>query len=61
MGNEEEFLQMATSDVSTLCAENVILWSQYQEMVTLNDKCIHQLAREHHNLRVGDIYQDSPL
>ena len=50
--NEEEFLQMAQSDVTQLCAENVILWSQYKELVTLNERVTHQLAKEHHVQRV---------
>ena len=54
--NEEDFLQMATSDVSQLCAENVILWTQHLEMVTLHDKTIHHLACEHHTMRVGHKY-----
>ena len=43
---------MAQSDVTQLCAENVILWSQYKELVTLNERVTHQLAKEHHVQRV---------
>ncbi len=50
---EEDMLQTATADVAQLAGENVILWSQYLEMATLNDKVTLQLAKEHHNARVG--------
>lgn len=53
--DEEDFLQTAQSDVAQLCAENVILWAQYLDMVTLNDKITHQLAKEHHLQRVGSL------
>ena len=49
---EEDLLQAAQSDVAQLCAENVILWMQYLELVSLNEKITHQLAKDHHNQRV---------
>lgn len=50
--DEEDFLPMVQSDVAQLCAQNVVLWSHYKELVTLNDKVTHQLARDHHLQRV---------
>ena len=49
--SEEEILQRATSDIATLCAENVILWSQFIEIVN-QDKITFMMAKEHHNMRV---------
>ncbi|CAH1773500.1 unnamed protein product [Owenia fusiformis] len=49
---DEDVLQTATSDTSTLCAENVILWSQYLEILSLNDCIAKQLASEHHTQRI---------
>ena len=51
LDTEEEILQRATSDIATLCAENVILWSQFMEIVNQN-KITYQMAKEHHNMRV---------
>ena len=53
---EEDLLQAAQSDVAQLCAENVILWMQYLELVSFNEKITHQLAREHHVQRVSTVF-----
>ncbi|XP_064624581.1 protein FAM135A-like isoform X2 [Lineus longissimus] len=49
--DEEDMLQTANTNVAQLCAENLILWSQYLEMVTLNEKITFSLAKEHHLTR----------
>ncbi|CAL1536426.1 unnamed protein product [Lymnaea stagnalis] len=49
---EDDLIQTAITDITQLCAENVILWAQFLEIV-LKQPQIHQyLAREHHNLRI---------
>ncbi len=53
MEEEETLLEVATSDVAQLCAENVILWTQYLELVTANDSINHILAKQHHTERVS--------
>ena len=57
----ETLLEMATSDIAQLCAENVIIWTQYLELVTSNDTINHILAKEHHTQRVGNIRSDQTL
>ena len=52
--DEETVIEMATSDIAQLCAENVILWTQYLELATSNDTINHILAKEHHNQRVRE-------
>ena len=52
--NVEDFMQTVQSDVAFLCGQNVVMWDQYLEVVTLNDKITHQLAKEHHLQRVSD-------
>lgn len=49
---EEDLFQAIQSDFATLCSQNVILWMQYLELVTLNEAITYQLAKEHHTLRV---------
>ena len=51
--NEEDLLQTATTDITQLCAENVILWTQFIEVVSLDRNVLIQLAQEHHTGRVG--------
>ncbi|XP_069128609.1 protein FAM135A-like [Argopecten irradians] len=50
--NEEDLLQTATTDITQLCAENVILWTQFLEIVSLDQSVMHYLAKEHHTARV---------
>lgn len=46
-------VQATQSDIATLCGQNILLWVQYLELVTLRPKITHQLSKEHHNLRVS--------
>lgn len=50
--NEEDLLQRASTDVTQLCAENVIMWNQFLDTITLNSFVLYHLATEHHNQRV---------
>lgn len=50
--NEEDLIQTATTDVTQLCAENVILWTQFMEIISLDKKLLLHMAKEHHTLRV---------
>ncbi|KAK3090321.1 hypothetical protein FSP39_010936 [Pinctada imbricata] len=50
--NEEDLLQTATTDITQLCAENVILWTQFLEVVSLDKNVLVYLAKEHHITRV---------
>ncbi|XP_062568170.1 protein FAM135B-like isoform X5 [Saccostrea cucullata] len=50
--NEEDLLQTATTDITQLCAENVILWTQFIEVVSLDKNALITLAQEHHTGRV---------
>lgn len=50
--NEEDLLQRASTDVTQLCAENVILWNQFLDTITMNSVVLYHLATEHHNQRV---------
>ncbi|XP_074641981.1 protein FAM135A-like [Tubulanus polymorphus] len=50
--DDEDLLQTANTDVAQLSAENMILWSQYLELVTFNDTVMLHLAQEHHTARV---------
>ncbi|XP_076440351.1 protein FAM135A-like isoform X2 [Babylonia areolata] len=49
---EEELIQQAITDITQLCAENVILWAQFLEMATLTPPVHTVLAKEHHTMRV---------
>ncbi|KAG1694152.1 Protein FAM135A [Nymphon striatum] len=49
---EDELVAIATSDIAQLCAENVILWQQFLEIVIFQEKIRHHLARDHHIKRV---------
>jgi len=50
--NEEELFQMIQTSIAQVCAQNVILWSQFIELVTLNNRVMQKLATEHHIQRV---------
>ena len=50
---EEDLIQQAITDITQLCAENVILWAQFLEAVTLRQEVHQLLAKEHHNMRVS--------
>ncbi|KAL8596027.1 hypothetical protein ACOMHN_021067 [Nucella lapillus] len=49
---EEDLIQQAITDITQLCAENVILWAQFLEVATLRSQVQLLLAKEHHSLRV---------
>ena len=53
--NEEDLLQTATTHIAQLCAENMLLWAQYIETVTLNEQVTYLIAKEHHTQRVCEI------
>ncbi|KAK3600457.1 hypothetical protein CHS0354_037864 [Potamilus streckersoni] len=52
LDNEEELIQNSTRDITQLCAGNVILWTQFLEVVTLNESILTYLAKEHHTARI---------
>ncbi|KAL3869417.1 hypothetical protein ACJMK2_042101 [Sinanodonta woodiana] len=52
LDNEEELIQNSTRDITQLCAGNVILWTQFLEVVTLDESILTYLAKEHHTARV---------
>ncbi|KAH9499814.1 hypothetical protein Btru_077874, partial [Bulinus truncatus] len=49
---EDDLIQTAITDITQLCAENVILWAQFLEIVLKQPQVHLHLAREHHTLRV---------
>ncbi|KAK6989148.1 protein FAM135A [Biomphalaria glabrata] len=49
---EDDLIQTAITDITQLCAENVILWAQFLEIVLKQPQVHLHLAREHHNLRI---------
>ena len=49
---EEDLLETIQSDISQLCGENVLLWAQYLQIVTLNNRVNYELAKQHHTQRV---------
>eukprot|EP00106_Octopus_bimaculoides_P010487 XP_014777929.1 PREDICTED: protein FAM135A-like [Octopus bimaculoides] len=51
--NEEDLLERASTHVTQLCAENVILWNQFLDTINLDSFVIYQLASDHHQQRVG--------
>jgi hypothetical protein len=55
LAEEDELIQQAITDITQLCAENVILWAQFLEAVTLNRHVHKYLAKEHHTVRVGAV------
>ena len=52
LDNEDDFLQKANSDISQLCAENILLWNKYLELFTLVEEVRRHLAEIHHNHRL---------
>nr|KAG5709617.1 hypothetical protein BaRGS_001667 [Batillaria attramentaria] len=52
MDDEEDLIQQAITDITQLCAENVILWAQFLEEVTLRPEVHKILAKDHHSERV---------
>ncbi|XP_070194808.1 protein FAM135A-like [Littorina saxatilis] len=52
LNDEEDLIQAAITDITQLCAENVILWAQFLEVATLRPEVHTILAKEHHNIRV---------
>ncbi|XP_046554635.1 protein FAM135A-like [Haliotis rubra] len=53
LDDEDDMLQTVITDITQLCAENVILWNQFLEVVTLRPKIQEYLAQEHHTARVS--------
>ncbi|XP_059176186.1 protein FAM135A-like isoform X2 [Physella acuta] len=49
---EDDLIQTAITDITQLCAENVILWAQFLEIVLKQPQIHHHLAREHHLIRI---------
>ncbi|XP_012939764.1 protein FAM135A isoform X4 [Aplysia californica] len=49
---EEDLIQTAITDITQLCAENVILWAQFLEIALRQPRVHLYLAREHHNMRI---------
>ncbi|XP_071118138.1 protein FAM135A-like isoform X1 [Haliotis cracherodii] len=52
LDDEDDMLQTVVTDITQLCAENVILWNQFLEVVTLRPQIQEYLAQEHHTARV---------
>ncbi|KAK6178838.1 hypothetical protein SNE40_011333 [Patella caerulea] len=50
--DEDDLIQTVITDITQLCAENVILWTKYLEAVTLAKPVHSYLAQEHHTARV---------
>lgn len=53
LDDEDDLIQTAITDITQLCAENVILWTQFLEAVTLQLELQRYLAKEHHSARVS--------
>ncbi|RXG60246.1 hypothetical protein Avbf_03156, partial [Armadillidium vulgare] len=49
---EEDFLVTANSDIAHLCAENILLWQHFLEVVSGSEPVRQFLARSHHVQRV---------
>ncbi|KAF6037280.1 FAM135B [Bugula neritina] len=49
---EDDFLLNATSKIAHLCAYNVVLWQDFTETVTHNNRVKMVLAKEYHQSRV---------
>ncbi|XP_041358704.1 protein FAM135A-like [Gigantopelta aegis] len=50
--DEEDVIQTVVTDITQLCAENVILWTQITELIMLAQPVQEYLAQEHHTARV---------
>ena len=49
---EEDFLTKANSDISQLCAENILLWNKFLDAFTLRDVVRNHLALINHRHRL---------
>ncbi|RUS84618.1 hypothetical protein EGW08_007645 [Elysia chlorotica] len=49
---EDDLIQTAITDITQLCAENVILWAQFLEIVLKQPRVHRHLSQDHHNLRI---------
>ena len=49
---EEDFLLKANSDISQLCAENILLWNKFLDAFTLREVIRKHLAQINHSHRV---------
>ena len=49
---EEEFLLKANSDISQLCAENILVWNKFLDAFTLREVIRRHLAQVNHCHRV---------
>ncbi|ESP05664.1 hypothetical protein LOTGIDRAFT_102813, partial [Lottia gigantea] len=54
--DEDDLIQTVITDITQLCAENVILWTKFLETVTLAENVQSYLAQEHHTARVSVRY-----
>ena len=52
MESEEDFLAKANSDISQLCAENILLWNKFLDAFTLRDVVRNHLATINHRHRL---------
>jgi hypothetical protein len=52
LDNEEDFLLRANSDISQLCAENILLWNRFLDAFTRCEIVRRHLAEIHHNHRI---------
>jgi hypothetical protein len=52
LDNEEDFLLRANSDISQLCAENILLWNRFLDTFTRCEIVRRHLAEIHHNHRI---------
>ena len=51
---EEDFLVAANSDIAQLCAENILLWQHFLNVVMSSEPVRQYLARQHHIQRVSE-------
>lgn len=52
VGNEEDFLAVANSDVAQLCGALIVLWKQFLEVVGSQETVRQHLSRQRHMQRV---------
>ena len=50
--SEDDFLEMACSDISQLCGEVVVLWNNFVNYFTGRAEISQHLARVHHHQRI---------
>ncbi|KAK2724219.1 protein FAM135A-like isoform X2 [Artemia franciscana] len=52
LDSEEDFILLANSHVTRLCAENIVLWRLFQESFATNESVQLYFAKQHHQQRV---------